>query len=90
MFCSQKIFLSRVLVVVDAQPVSAREISPALPFDDHRLSANEWESIATVTGTTPAFSGGTTSADIRVAIQAVDKGVLGLKLNNDITATDFL
>lgn len=82
------VFLSGVLVAVDNQPASANAISLTFPSGDHRFSANEWESIATVTGTTPAVSGGTANADIRVTVQAIDNGALRLQVITDITAAD--
>lgn len=56
--------------------------------DSQNFVANEWESVAPVTQTTPSVSGESIDADLRVTVEAIDNGGLRLAVNHGITAGD--
>jgi hypothetical protein len=68
------VLLSGLFVAFDSKPANANAISLTFPSGSHRFEANEWESVAGVTGTTPSISGGSAGADLRVTARAVDNG----------------
>lgn len=66
----------------------SNEIGLTFPSGTSQFSSGSFQSVATTTGVTPAISGGTADADLRVTVDATNSGLLRLDTTTGVTASD--
>ena len=87
----RKIAFGAVLAItaalLTATPSNAAALAVTFPSSTANFTPNTWQSVATVTGVTPALSGGT-GGSIRVTVSAGTNGRVRLATTTNVTAAD--
>lgn len=87
----RKIAFGAVLAItaalLTATPSNAAALAVTFPSSTSNFTPNTWESVATVTGVTPALSGGS-GGSIRVTVSAGTNGRLRLATTTNVTAAE--
>lgn len=80
------LLVSSIFVGLFAPSASANAIGLVFPSGTNAFVVNEFQSVSSVTGTTPAITGGTAGAEFRVSVSASNYGLLRMAVTDSIAA----